>query len=54
MSPPTEIDSRRLTAWYDVQAPLYHAWRDDYDAPAVRQVIALLRDVSGTVTIASS
>ncbi len=44
-----EIDSGRLTAWYDVQAPFYHAWRDDYGAPAVRQVIALLSDMRGTV-----
>jgi demethylmenaquinone methyltransferase/2-methoxy-6-polyprenyl-1,4-benzoquinol methylase len=44
-----EIDSGRLTAWYDVQAPFYHAWRDDYDATAVRQVLALLTDVRGTV-----
>jgi ubiquinone/menaquinone biosynthesis C-methylase UbiE len=49
MSARPEIDAHRLTAWYDVQAPIYHAWRDDYDAPAVRQVIAHLHGVRGTV-----
>lgn len=36
------IDSGKLTAWYDFQAPLYHFWRDDYAHPLVSTVAGLL------------
>jgi ubiquinone/menaquinone biosynthesis C-methylase UbiE len=42
MQPEAQIDTGRLAAWYDVQAPFYHAWRDDYDAPAVRAAVSAL------------
>lgn len=25
------LDTRKLRRWYDIQAPLYHWWRDNYD-----------------------
>ncbi len=40
------IDSKRLTAWYDFQAPAYHLWRDDYDSPLVERVSTLLAERS--------
>lgn len=41
------IDSKRLTAWYDFQAPAYHFWRDNYDGPLVQRVSQLLSDSDG-------
>lgn len=37
------INSRKLTAWYDLQAPLYHFWRDSYDGPLIQRILAILR-----------
>ncbi len=36
------IDAKKLSAWYDFQAPLYHLWRDDYAHPLVGLVADLL------------
>jgi ubiquinone/menaquinone biosynthesis C-methylase UbiE len=36
------IDSQRLVRWYDVQAPFYRLWRNDYDQPVVQSVVAAL------------
>jgi ubiquinone/menaquinone biosynthesis C-methylase UbiE len=38
------IDSQRLTRWYDVQAPFYRWWRNDYDHPIVARVVAALAE----------
>ncbi len=38
------IDSQRLTRWYDVQAPFYRWWRNDYDHPIVGRVVAALAE----------
>lgn len=40
------IDSKRLTAWYNLQAPAYHFWRDNYDSPLVHQVAQLIHNGS--------
>jgi ubiquinone/menaquinone biosynthesis C-methylase UbiE len=37
------IDTAKLVKWYDMQAPLYRLWRDNYDGSLVRGVEALLR-----------
>jgi len=37
------IDTRKLTRWYDFQAPLYRLWRNRYDAPLVEQVVSVVR-----------
>ena len=37
------IDSKKLTAWYDFQAPLYSFWRDQLDSPVVAEVAEVLR-----------
>lgn len=42
MQAPPQIDSSKLTAWYDIQAPFYHLWRDSHEAPIVRHVVSLL------------
>jgi len=36
------IDSRKLTRWYDFQAPFYRLWRNRYDGPLVKQVRTFL------------
>jgi ubiquinone/menaquinone biosynthesis C-methylase UbiE len=36
------IDSDRLTAWYDFQAPFYGLWRNSFDSALVRRVAGLL------------
>ena len=36
------IDSKKLTRWYDFQAPFYRLWRNRYDGPLVKQVLAFL------------
>jgi ubiquinone/menaquinone biosynthesis C-methylase UbiE len=36
------INTKKLSAWYDFQAPLYHLWRDDYHQPLVARVADLL------------
>jgi ubiquinone/menaquinone biosynthesis C-methylase UbiE len=36
------IDAKKLSNWYDFQAPLYRLWRDDYDGPLVLIVRELL------------
>ena len=36
------IDSTKLTRWYDFQAPFYRLWRNRYDGPLVKQVLAFL------------
>jgi ubiquinone/menaquinone biosynthesis C-methylase UbiE len=41
MTPP--IDTRKLTRWYDFQAPLYRLWRDRYDAPVVERAVSIVR-----------
>ncbi|MEI7437631.1 MAG: methyltransferase domain-containing protein [bacterium] len=38
------IDSKRLTRWYDFQAPVYHFWRDNYESSLVAVVAKLLTD----------
>jgi ubiquinone/menaquinone biosynthesis C-methylase UbiE len=38
------IDSDRLTAWYDFQAPFYGLWRNNFDSTLVRRVAGLLAD----------
>lgn len=35
------IDKEKLTAWYNIQAPLYHFWRDRYDDPLISHVANL-------------
>ncbi len=37
------IDSRKLTAWYDFQAPFYSLWRDRPGSPLVAEVAEVLR-----------
>ena len=39
------IDAKKLSNWYDFQAPLYRLWRDDYDGPLVQVVRELLGPV---------
>lgn len=41
------IDSERLTAWYNFQAPAYHFWRDHYNSPLIDRVSQVL--ASGVV-----
>lgn len=41
------IDTRRLTRWYDFQAPFYRLWRNRYDAPLVARVVSIVRDRIG-------
>ena len=41
------IDTRRLTRWYDFQAPFYRLWRNRYDTPLVEHVVSLVRDRNG-------
>ena len=36
------IDAKKLSNWYDFQAPLYRLWRDDYDGPLVQLTRELL------------
>ena len=38
------IDTRKLTRWYDFQAPLYRLWRNRYDAPLVERTVTIVRD----------
>lgn len=38
----TCVDSAKLAAWYDFQAPIYHFWRDNYAHPLVSRVVNLL------------
>ena len=38
------IDTRKLTRWYDFQAPLYRLWRNRYDAPLLERAVAIVRD----------
>jgi ubiquinone/menaquinone biosynthesis C-methylase UbiE len=45
------IDGEKITRWYDLQAPLYRLWRDNYDGPLVREVHALLRSQGENATI---
>jgi len=40
----THIDSRKLTRWYDFQAPFYAAWRNDLDGPLVREVVSAVAE----------
>src|SRR5262249_20022911 len=40
------IDSAKLTAWYDFQAPFYHFWRDRYNSQLVHKVASII-DPSG-------
>jgi len=43
MKRPSMIDSGKLTAWYDFQAPFYSFWRDQLDSPLVVKVAEVLR-----------
>ena len=36
------IDSKRLTNWYNFQAPIYHFWRDDYQTPLISDILELV------------
>jgi demethylmenaquinone methyltransferase/2-methoxy-6-polyprenyl-1,4-benzoquinol methylase len=36
------IDDAKLTRWYDFQAPFYHLWRDRYESPLVKELLACL------------
>ncbi len=38
----TVIDSRRLTRWYDFQAPFYRLWRNRYEGPLASLVVRLV------------
>jgi ubiquinone/menaquinone biosynthesis C-methylase UbiE len=40
------IDSAKLIAWYDFQAPFYHFWRDRYNSRLVHKVASII-DPSG-------
>ena len=37
------IDTRKLTRWYDFQAPFYRLWRNRYDAPLVERIVSIVR-----------
>jgi len=38
------IDTRKLTRWYDFQAPLYRLWRNRYDTPLVERAVSMVRE----------
>jgi len=38
------IDTRKLTRWYDFQAPFYRLWRNRYDTPLVERAVSIVRD----------
>jgi ubiquinone/menaquinone biosynthesis C-methylase UbiE len=39
------IDTRKLTRWYDFQAPVYRLWRNRYDSPLVSHLVSLVRSL---------
>ena len=41
------IDTRKLTRWYDFQAPVYRLWRNRYDTPLVERTVSIVRDRIG-------
>jgi ubiquinone/menaquinone biosynthesis C-methylase UbiE len=45
------IDGRKLTRWYDFQAPFYRLWRDDYDSSLVARAALALGSAAGQLRI---
>ena len=37
------INSEKLTNWYNVQAPFYHFWRDNYEGALVQQIASAMQ-----------
>ena len=37
-----QIDTEKLTAWYNFQAPFFHFWRDQYEDPLISRIAELI------------